>query len=59
MTEADIRFNVVCSKSECMAEAVRRRLAGAYSAADPGIQVEIWGGGFSEYTIPGHAVVSV
>ncbi|KAE9569572.1 hypothetical protein CGMCC3_g14423 [Colletotrichum fructicola] len=44
---------------EFLAEGARRRLAGAYSAADPGIQVDIWGGGCSEDTIPGPAVVSV
>ncbi|KAL0933464.1 glycoside hydrolase family 61 protein [Colletotrichum truncatum] len=34
------------------------KIPGAYSASDPGIQVDIWGNGFSEYTIPGPAVVS-
>ncbi|KAH0430796.1 hypothetical protein CcaCcLH18_07576 [Colletotrichum camelliae] len=35
------------------------RFPGAYNESDPGIQVEVWGGGFSEDTIPGPAVVSV
>ncbi|KAI1767298.1 glycoside hydrolase family 61 protein [Hypoxylon sp. FL1150] len=34
------------------------KFPGAYSASDPGIQVDIWGNGFSEYTIPGPAVYS-
>ncbi|KAK4149260.1 glycoside hydrolase [Chaetomidium leptoderma] len=33
------------------------KLPGAYSASDPGILVDIWGNGFSEYTIPGPAVI--
>ncbi|KAI0176115.1 glycoside hydrolase family 61 protein [Hypoxylon sp. FL1284] len=31
---------------------------GAYSANDPGIKVDIWGNGFSEYEIPGPPVYS-
>ncbi|KAI1779645.1 glycoside hydrolase family 61 protein [Hypoxylon cercidicola] len=34
------------------------KFPGAYSANDPGIKVDIWGNGFSEYTIPGPAVYS-
>ncbi|XXG94299.1 hypothetical protein Hte_000553 [Hypoxylon texense] len=34
------------------------KFPGAYSASDPGIKVDIWGNGFSEYTIPGPAVYS-
>ncbi|KAL2142914.1 hypothetical protein VTI28DRAFT_622 [Corynascus sepedonium] len=33
------------------------KIPGAYSASDPGILVDIWGNGFSEYTIPGPAVI--
>jgi cellulase len=33
------------------------KFPGAYSATDPGILVDIWGNGFSEYTIPGPAVI--
>ncbi|GAB1319939.1 hypothetical protein MFIFM68171_10149 [Madurella fahalii] len=33
------------------------KIPGAYSAQDPGILVDIWGNGFSEYTIPGPAVI--
>ncbi|KAK4041098.1 glycoside hydrolase [Parachaetomium inaequale] len=33
------------------------KIPGAYSATDPGILVDIWGNGFSEYTIPGPAVI--
>ncbi|KAF3798312.1 putative endo-beta-1 4-glucanase D [Colletotrichum gloeosporioides] len=53
------QFFVTCYS---LAEAARRRLAsgsGAYSAADPGIQVDIWGGGCSKYTTPGPAVAYV
>ncbi|KAH9226701.1 lytic polysaccharide monooxygenase, partial [Colletotrichum gloeosporioides 23] len=54
------QFYVTCYQL-CVSFWRRRRDAGwqARRAADPGIQVEIWGGGFSEYTIPGPAVVSV
>ncbi|OTB03764.1 glycoside hydrolase family 61 protein [Hypoxylon sp. CI-4A] len=34
------------------------KFPGAYKASDPGIQVDIWGNGFSEYTIPGPPVYS-
>lgn len=33
------------------------KIPGAYTAADPGVQVDIWGNGFKEYTIPGPAVI--
>ncbi|KAH9897270.1 glycoside hydrolase family 61 protein [Xylariomycetidae sp. FL2044] len=32
------------------------KFPGAYKATDPGIQVDIWGNGFTEYTIPGPPV---
>ncbi|KAI0117006.1 glycoside hydrolase family 61 protein [Daldinia grandis] len=32
------------------------KFPGAYSANDPGIKVDIWGNGFTEYKIPGPAV---
>ncbi|KAI4863434.1 glycoside hydrolase family 61 protein [Hypoxylon rubiginosum] len=34
------------------------KFPGAYSASDPGIKVDIWGNGFTEYKIPGPAVYS-
>ncbi|TDZ22880.1 putative endo-beta-1,4-glucanase D [Colletotrichum orbiculare MAFF 240422] len=34
------------------------KFPGAYKASDPGIQVNIWGNGFTQYTIPGPAVAS-
>ncbi|KAL1838450.1 hypothetical protein VTJ49DRAFT_2647 [Mycothermus thermophilus] len=34
------------------------RIPGAYSASDPGILVDIWGNGFSQYTIPGPRVIN-
>jgi len=33
------------------------KIPGAYSAEDPGIKVDIWGSGFSQYTIPGPKVI--
>ena len=33
-------------------------LPGAYSASDPGIQIDIWTGDLSDYQIPGPAVVA-
>lgn len=33
------------------------KLPGAYSATDPGIQVDIWGSDFKSYTIPGPEVI--
>ncbi|KAL2152898.1 hypothetical protein VTH82DRAFT_4053 [Thermothelomyces myriococcoides] len=33
------------------------KIPGAYSANDPGILVDIWGNGFSEYVIPGPPVI--
>ncbi|GKT45162.1 putative endo-beta-1,4-glucanase D [Colletotrichum spaethianum] len=35
------------------------KFPGTYSAADPGIQVDIWGNGFSQYTIPGPVIASL
>ncbi|KAF6802854.1 glycoside hydrolase family 61 protein [Colletotrichum musicola] len=34
------------------------KFPGAYSASHPGIQIDIWGNSFSEYSIPGPAVAS-
>jgi lytic cellulose monooxygenase (C1-hydroxylating) len=33
------------------------KIPGVYSASDPGVKVDIWGNGFTEYTIPGPNVV--
>ncbi len=33
------------------------KIPGAYAASDPGVQVDIWGNGFKEYTIPGPKVI--
>lgn len=33
------------------------QIPGAYSATDPGIEIDIWASGFNEYTIPGPPVI--
>ncbi|GKT61803.1 glycoside hydrolase family 61 protein [Colletotrichum tofieldiae] len=50
------------SKSGSRAEAARRRSGSSFLAPparrNPGIQVDVWGDGFSQYIIPGPAVAS-